>query len=69
MSKTRLWGGFVDGKLCWECEHWSAIHSGGVANADKMPALFFSRRVARKHYRDVRPVTVILPAPKRKARK
>lgn len=61
----KFWGGFIDGKLdVLEVDTgWGGFGSGyGMC---RMPAIFTSRKEARKKYEDVRPINT--PNPERKS--
>lgn len=63
MKPIRAWGGFCDGKLCWEGVLWSSAPGSDRA----LHAVFNTRKQARAHYDDVRPV-IISEAPRVKRR-
>ena len=50
----RLWGGFCGGKLCF----YEIDDLFGGSHKRLSPALFRTRREARKQFQDVRPVEV-----------
>lgn len=58
--RMKMWGGFSDGKLCHELEHYTGA---------KVAAIFFTRKAARSMYHDYRPVLVTYPAPPSKKKK
>ena len=56
MKELKLWGGFVDGKLFKQ-----KVHEFPNPDPDFeqwSPAIFYSRKEARKRFEDVRRVTV-----------
>lgn len=57
-NAPRMWGGFCDGKLDIRDMDtgWGGFGSGDGMR--KIPAIFTSRKAARREYEDVRPVII-----------
>jgi hypothetical protein len=56
MKPVKAWGGFVDGRLNWHLAD-TGLGGWGVTYR-QMPAMFRTRREARKEYQDVRRVKI-----------
>jgi hypothetical protein len=67
-KQWKAWGGFLDGELDYTQVD-DGYPSGWGKNFRRSPAIFKSRDEARLRFADVRPVTITLAKPKKKARK
>lgn len=54
-KQVKMWGGFCGGRLAATLEY-DFPQSG---NAPEIPSVYRSRKIARKYFQDVRPVTLV----------